>query len=96
MCIFHNKCNKPCKTHKSHFRHWEHIRKFVQKKDPAFISYRTYKRLSESSKDDFIQKNNIKEDNIKEKSSKINHINLERYLIKNMVSQMIYDILNKI
>ena len=28
--------------------------------------------------------------------SKINHINLERYFIKNMVSQLIYDIVNKI
>lgn len=95
MCIFYDKCNKPCKTHKSHFKHWEHIRKFVQKKDTSFMNYRTFCRLSKDSKDDFIQKNNLKE-GMKEKSSKINHINLERYLIKNMVSQLIYDIVNKI
>jgi hypothetical protein len=92
MCIFHKKCLRPCRTHKSHFRHWEHVRKFVQKKDPAFISYRTYNRLSESAKQDLIKKKEVN----KEKTSKINHINLERYHIKNMIINLINDIVNKI
>jgi hypothetical protein len=92
MCIFHSKCNKPCKTYKSHFRHWEHIRKFVQKKDSAFMNYRTYSRLSESAKKDLIQKSNIQ----KERTSKINHINFERYLVRHMVTNLIYDIVNKL
>ncbi len=90
MCIFHKQCLRPCRSYKSHFTHWEHVRKFVQKKDPAFISYRTYSRLSESAKQDLIQKKEIK----KEHTSKINHVNLERYIITNMVKNMIYDIVN--
>ncbi len=93
MCIFHSKCNKPCKTYKSHFRHWEHIRKFVQNKDSSFMSYRTYSRLSKNAQND-IQKDNSKKEN--KVSSKINHINFERYLITNMVTNLIYDIVNKL
>ncbi len=94
MCIFHDKCNKPCKTHKSHFRHWEYIRKFVQKKDPSFLNYRTYSRLSKKTQNDSIESNPIKDK--KEKSSRINHTNFERYIIKNMVTNLIYDIVNQI
>ncbi len=92
MCIFHIKCQKTCRTSKSHFRHWEHIRKYVQKRDSTFISYWTYNRLSKSAKNDLIQNNNKK----KIGSSKINHSNYEKYLIKNMVSKLIYDIIKNI
>jgi hypothetical protein len=93
MCKYFNKCNKTCKSYKSHFRHWEHIRKYTEKKDSSFLNYRTYTRLSKNIQKDIMNERNMvqnKEHNL------INYDKYEKYLVKNMVEKMIYDIVDKI
>ncbi len=95
MCKYFKKCERFCKSKKSHFTHWEHIRIYAQKNYSNYLNYRTYIRLSKNAQNDILhsQSNNNK---VVEKSNKINHTNLERYLVTNMIQKMIYDIVDKI
>ncbi len=96
MCKYFNKCERFCKSQKSHFRHWEHVRKYAEKKDTAFLQYRTYKRIHKDIIDeniDIMDKNNKKERN---SSSLINYDKYERYILENMIEKIIYDIINKL
>ncbi len=101
MCKYFKKCYRTCKSEKTHFRHWEHVRKYAEKKYPNYINYRTYSRLSKSAQNDMSNMCDIEELNIEElesepKSQNINYTNLERYLVTNMVEKMIYNIIDKL
>ncbi len=96
MCKYFNKCERFCKSKKSHFRHWEHVRKYAEKKDTTFLQYRTYKRIHKDIIDENIK---IMDENNKKKknsSSLINYDKYERYILENMIEKMIYDIIDKI
>lgn len=94
MCRFFKKCNRTCRNHKSHFRHWEHVRKYAQKKDSAFLNYRTYTRLSKNNDLGTLLNNNHI---IKNKESNfVNYAKYENYLVTNMIKKIIYDIIHKI
>ncbi len=98
MCKYFKKCERFCKSKKSHFTHWEHVRKYAEKQYPNYINYRTYSLLSKSAQNDMnkIQKSNIQESDSESKSQNINYVNLQRYLVTNMIQKMIYDIVDKI
>ncbi len=98
MCKYFNKCKKTCKSYKSHFRHWEHIRKYTEKKDSSFLNYRTYTRLSRNIQKDIMNERNIDEQNIvqNKENNFINYNNYEKYLVTNMIEKMIYNIIDKI
>ncbi len=100
MCKYFKKCYRTCKNKKSHFRHWEHVRKYAENKYPNYINYRTYVRLSKSAQNDMSNICHIEESDSElesePKSQNINYTNLERYLVTNMVEKMIYDIVDKL
>lgn len=100
MCKYFKKCYRTCKSEKTHFRHWEHVRKYAEKKYPNYINYRTYVRLSKSAQNDMSNICHIEESDSElesePKSQNINYTNLERYLVTNMVEKMIYDIVDKL
>ncbi len=100
MCKYFKKCYRTCKNKKSHFRHWEHVRKYAEKKYPNYINYRTYVRLSKSAQNDMSNICHIEESESElesePKSQNINYTNLERYLVTNMVEKMIYNIIDKL
>ncbi len=99
MCKYFSKCYRTCKNKKSHFVHWEYVRKYAEKKYPNYMNYRIYSRLSKSAQNDMSNICDIQESNIEESESKsqnINYANLERYLVTNMIEKMIYNIIDKI
>ncbi len=96
MCKYFKKCKRTCKSEKTHFRHWEHVRKYAEKTYSNHINYRTYIRLSKSAQNDMRNMCDIEESESEPKSQNINYTNLERYLVTNMVEKMIYNIIDKL
>jgi hypothetical protein len=91
MCRFFNYCDKPCKSQKSHYIHWAHIRMYCKDKDPTFLNYNVYKRLLHVDDEEILVKRQKRVE-----SPSIHRVNYEKYLIQNMVSKMIDNIIDSI
>ncbi len=91
MCNFFADCKRDCHTYRSHFIHWQHVKKYCENKDPDFLHYNTYKRLYQNGD---IDKPELKRR--KRSSSLINYKKYEEYLVKNLVSDIVNDIIDKI
>lgn len=95
MCRFFNYCDKPCKSQKSHYAHWAHIRVYCKDKDPSFMNYNVYKRTLHIRDEDTETLVGPKRQK-KMESPSINRPNYEKYLIRNMVSNLIDEIIDSI
>ncbi len=96
MCRFFDYCDKPCKSQKSHYAHWAHIRVYCKDKDPSFMNYNSYKRLLHCSDKDLESLHIKRQKKMEGTSPLIHRTNYEKYLIRNMISTMIDEIILKL
>ena len=90
MCKFFRKCNRPCKSYRSHFIHWKHINKYCKDKDPNFEHYNTFTLLNKYERYD--NRNIV----IFRNSPLINYEKYKEYKIKSEITNILNEMIDKI
>ncbi len=99
MCKFFQKCNRPCKSYRTHFIHWKHVNEYCRMKDESFYHYNLYSVLKKYNIDSDSDYDHRKEWNgmvIVKHSPLINYEKFENYKIQKEVRLILNNILDRI